>query len=195
MAGAGRVRSLGGEVRLLISGGWSAAAEKEVAAGGFDRLEFHSGEHADLRFLAPYKAQIKSLAIMSGEWGSAAGLDELDELRSLSLGPALKGLDFSALSRLQRLNVDGWLPRYAQSLFQCQRLESLRIEGYDGNDCERFGELSQLRRLTLAKGKLVSPAGLARCSKLEAIDLAHLRRLTDIAELARMDALARARVQ
>lgn len=179
----------GKEVRLLVSGGWSAAADREIATGGFDRLEFHGGDYSDFRFLAPYKSSIKSLAIMSGTWASAAGLGELDELRSLSLGPALKGLDFSALPHLQRLNIDRWMPRYAQTLSQCRQLESLRIEGYDGHDCERFGELPQLRRLTLAKGKLASLAGLARCRKLEAIDLAHLRKLTDITEIAHIDTL------
>lgn len=128
MPGAGRTRTFNGkEIRLLISGGWSAEAEREVAAGGFDRLEFHFGEYEDLRFLAPYKAQVKSLAILSGQWKSAAGLDALDELRSLSLGPSMKGLDFSVLPHLQRLNIDGWMPGYARTLFQCAQLESLRI--------------------------------------------------------------------
>jgi hypothetical protein len=190
MAGAGRVRALGSnEVRLLVSGGWTPAAEAEVAAGGFDRLEFHSGDYEDFRFLAPYKAQIRSLAIMSGNWASAAGLEELDALRTLSIGPALKGLDLSLLPGLRRLNIDGWLPRYASSLFRCAQLESLRIEGYDGGDCERFGALAQLRRLTLAKGKLVSFNGLAQCGSLEALSLSHLRKLTDIAEVARLGAL------
>lgn len=190
MAGAGRTRSLDGkEVRLLISGGWSAEAEKEVEAGGFDRLEFHSGEYEGLRFLAPYKAQIKSLAILSGQWKSADGFDALDELRSLSLGPAMSGLDFSTVPHLRRLNIDGWLPGYARTLFQCGNLESLRIEGYNGIDCERFGELAQLQRLTLVKGKLASLAGIARCHKLEAIELAHLRKLTDINEVGNTSSL------
>lgn len=190
MAGAARTRTLDGkELRLLVSGGWSAAAEKEVAAGGFDRLEFHSGDYEDLRFLAPYKAQIKSLAILSGKWKSVAGLDALHQLRALSLGPAMKGLDFSALPQLQRLNLDRWMPSYARTLFQCAKLESLRIEGYNEIDCKRFGELAQLRRLTLARGKLVSLAGLARCRKLEVIDLAHLRKLTDITELGNISTL------
>ena len=184
----GRVKSLDGKMRLLISG-WSADAEKEVAAGGFDRLEFHGGDFKDFAFLVPHRTHITSLAIFSGTWGSAARLEELDALRSLSIGPALKDLDFSRLSQLERLNIDGWLPRYARTLFKCPTLKSLRIEGYDGADCMRFGELAQLTRLTLAKGKLASLSGLARCTNLESIDFAYLRKLTDITEIESIDTL------
>lgn len=184
----GRVKSLDGKVRLLING-WSSEAEKEVAAGGFDRLEFHGGDFGDFGFLVPHKSQIKALAIFSGIWSSAAQLEELAALRSLSIGPALKGLDFSLLSQLERLNIDGWVPRYARTLFECPTLKSLRIEGYDGADCMRFGELAQLTRLTLAKGKLASLSGLARCRNLESIEFAYLRKLTDIAEIENIDAL------
>ncbi|TLY51146.1 MAG: hypothetical protein E6K53_08275 [Gammaproteobacteria bacterium] len=187
---AGRVKTLDGKhIRLLVGGGWSVDVEREIAAGGFDRLEFHHGDYDDFRCLLPYKAQVKAIALFSGEFGSAAGLAELDELRSLSVGPALKGLDFSTLARLEELNLDGWLPRYAKTLFQCANLKSLRIEGYDGANCERIGELRELRRLTLAKGKLSSLQGLAACGKLASIHLAHLRKLSDISEIERIPTL------
>jgi hypothetical protein len=161
-----------------------------VAAGGFDVLELHSGDYDDLTFLIPHRDAIESLAILGGVWKSTKGLAALHRLRALTVGPPLdRDVDLSTLPQLAVLNIEGWLPRYSQTLFKCAHLTSLRIEGYDGHDCRKIGQLAELRRLTLAKGGLRSLDGLSGCARLEAIEVAHLRRLTDISELEHIGTL------
>jgi hypothetical protein len=191
MPSVSRIPSLGGDrIRLAIGGSWSAQADAEVSAGGFDVVEFHSGDYEDFTFLIPHRDVIESLSILGGRWKSTRGLESLHKLRALTVGPPLdKSFDFSALPRLETLNIDGWLPRYARTLFTCAHLTSLRIEGYGGKDCRELASLAQLRRLTLAKGALTSLQGLSACSMLESIALAHLRKLTDVSEIAQIPTL------
>ena len=185
MPNVGRVKSIqGGPIRLLIKG-WAPDVEKELAAGGFDRVEFHGGEYDSFAALVPFKDKIASIAVFGGTWRSAGGLAALSELRAFTAGTRLPAdLDFRLLPQLRELNFDAWLPGYAKSVFDCKNLRALRIEGYGGKDCSEIGRLTDLRRLSLAKGSLQSLQGLAGCSGLEAIELAHLRKFSDLAEIA-----------
>lgn len=186
MSGARIIESLTGETRLIVSGGWSAEAADCVARHDFDRLEFHGGEYEDFRFLRPWAGKIASLAIASGVWKSARGLEELTSLRALRLGPPLKGVDFASLALLRTLGLESWSPAYAKTLFECRRLEWLHIEGFAEQNCEHIGRLGSLEGLSLARGKLASLEGLAGCTKLRALQLAHLRKLSDIAAIGDM---------
>jgi hypothetical protein len=160
-----------------------------VAEGDFDRLEFHGGEYGDFRFLQPYSDKIASLSIPSGTWLSADGLEDLTSLRSLNIGPPLKGVDFSALPQLETLGLGAWTAGYAKTLFDCKRLKWLHVEGFGDLTCERMGRLSQLEGLSLARGKLTSLAGLARCSRLRAVQLTHLRKLSDLSGIEDMGSI------
>jgi hypothetical protein len=181
------IESLDGNgTRLVVSGGWSEGAVACMARHDFDRLEFHGGEYEDFRFLRPWAAKIASLAIPSGAWKSARGLEELTSLRALRLGPPLKGVDFASLASLQTLGLESWTPAYAKTLFECTRLEWLHIEGFAEPDCEHIGRLGTLEGLSLVRGKLASLGGLAGCTKLRALQLAHLRKLSDIATIGDM---------
>jgi hypothetical protein len=189
MPSVSRIKSLrDNRVRLLIRGEWSAEAGEAIAAGGCDVVEFHSGDYQDFTCLTPYADALHSIAIVSGVWKSAAGLETLHKLQSLRVGVRLeKDVDFSVLPQLATLNIEGWLPHYARTLFRCQQLSFLRLEGYAGQDCREIGQLTRLRRLMLAKGRLQSLQGLSTCAELQAIELSHLPRLTDIADI---DAIA-----
>jgi hypothetical protein len=185
-----RIKSLeGNQVRLLIKG-WSPDVENELAAGDFDRIEFHGGEYENFAALVPHRKKISSIVIFNGTWRSAEGLTALSELRALTIGTRLpKDLDFRSLSQLRELNFDAWMPAYSKMVFDCENLEVLRIEGYDERDCSEIGRLSKLRRLSLAKGALQSLDGLAACSKLEAIELSHLRKFANLEEIEHLPAL------
>jgi hypothetical protein len=187
MSNVGRAKSIqGGPTRLLIKG-WSPEVDKELAAGGFDRVEFHGGEYDSFAALVPYQDKIASIAVFGGTWRSADGLAALSQLRAFTVGARLPAdLDFRSLPQLHELNFDAWLPAFAKTVFECQNLGSLRIEGYGGKDCSEIGRLADLRRLCLAKGSLQSLDGLASCGKLEAIELAHLRKFADLGEIAHL---------
>ncbi|HEU4634741.1 MAG TPA: hypothetical protein VFS41_01075, partial [Edaphobacter sp.] len=190
MTGASIVKSPAGEVtRLIVSGGWSTEAAAHVAESHFDGLEFHGGEYANFRFLKPCAAKITSLSILSGTWLSADGLEDLTSLRSLNIGPQLKGVDFSALTRLETLGLGAWTSGYAKTLFDCRFLKWLHIEGFGGTTCENIGRLKQLVGLSLARGSLTSLAGLSGCAWLRAIQLAHLRKLNDIVDIGALGAI------
>jgi hypothetical protein len=114
----------------------------------------------------------------------------LDRLVNLTVNAKLdKRFDFTALKALAFANVNAWQPHYEASLLRVPTLRALRIEGYSGSDCRAFAGLGALQRLTLAKGKLKSLAGIGACAKLKALELAHLRALADISELAACNAL------
>lgn len=181
--------SAGKEDRLIVSGGWSTEAAALVAEGHFDRLEFHGGDYADFSFLRPYADKIASLSIMSGTWLSADGLEGLGELRSLYIGPPLKGVRFSSLLRLETLGLGAWTAAYAKTLFDCKRLKWLHIEGFGDSACDNVGRLNELEGLSLARGKLTSVAGLARCSRLRAVQLTHLRKLSDISAMGGIESI------
>lgn len=190
MPDVGIVKSIAGsESRLVVSGGWSAEAASGVANGNFDRLEFHGGEYDDFGFLEPYKDKIASLSILSGKWSGAEGLENLTALRSFVLGVSLKGVDFSRLSRLESLSLGAWTAGYSKKLLGCRGLKSLHIEGFSESTCDSFGGLTGLESLSLARGKLATLAGLAKCARLRVLQLAHLRKLEDVAEIGRMPSL------
>ncbi|MGA9334710.1 MAG: hypothetical protein WBV39_10580 [Rudaea sp.] len=174
---------LGGGVRLLVKNGWSRQADDAMSAGGFDALELRGGEYPDLDCLIAHGSAIRSL-ILECEVGDASALGGLGSLANLTLNAKLgKGFNFTSLKSLTFANFNAWQPHLASSLFHSPTLRVLRIEGYDVVDCHAFGGLRSLERLTLAKGKLKSTAGLSHCPRLRALDFAHLRHLKDISEL------------
>lgn len=189
MPTAGVVEGLDGATRLIVSGGWSDAAVAALSARSFDRVEFHGGEYEDFGFLAPFAANIVSLALPSGAWASARGLEALTSLRTLALGSPLEGVDFSRLENLRGVSLGAWSKAYGRSLFECRRLEWLHVEGFADEDCTRIARLPALASLSLARGRLESLAGLRHCTSLRALQLAHLRRLADVAEVASLQAL------
>src|SRR5215469_13800012 len=122
MASANRIKSLDGTtVRLMINGGWSPDADREVVAANFDVLEFHGGSYDDFCFLAPYAKNIRSLYIFDGIWGSSKGLDGLSELREISFGTHIPSVDFAILPSLEFINIDAWYENYLKSLIKCTK--------------------------------------------------------------------------
>ena len=190
MASIGRVNfppQLG--ARLIISGDWSSQCDDEIERGGFDWLELQGAEYVDFSCLVPHAKKITALSI-DVRSKSAAGLSSLYNLQALSVSYDLsRDFDFSALPSLRRLNVDSWIPRYNATVFKSKFLESLRIEGYSGADCLEFSQLAELRSLRLAKGSLTTLKGLSGCSRLSAVELSHVRKLSDISELASVPVL------
>jgi hypothetical protein len=189
MPTAGVIQGLDGTKRLVVSGGWSDAAAAAVETQAFDRLEFQGGDYADFNFLVPYAPKIISLAVPSGRWKGARGLDRLTALRALALGSPLKGVDFASIEGLRSLGIEGWSAAYGTSLFACARLEALHIEGFTDADCRRIGRLSALQSLSLARGALETLAGLRDCTSLRAVQLAHLRKLVDVSDVGSMHTL------
>lgn len=123
------------EINLMISGEWSEECDAEIERGGFDKLELSSADYEDYTCLIPHAKRITALSI-GVRSKSAVGLDSLCNLQSLSVGYSQgKDFDFSALPALRRLNISGWFPYYSATLFKSRTLESLRIEGYSGTDC------------------------------------------------------------
>jgi len=189
MPTAGVIQGLDGAKRLLVNGGWSDAAEAAVASQAFDRLEFHGGDYDDFDFLVPYASKIVALAVPSGRWRGAGGLDRLTALRTLALGSPLKGVDFTSIEGLRSLGIEGWSVAYGKSLFECGRLETLHIEGFTDADCRRIGRLSALNSLSLARGALATLDGLRDCTSLRALQLVHLRKLVDVSDVDSMSTL------
>jgi hypothetical protein len=132
----GRVKAFNSTaIRLVVQGGWTPDADREISNGGFDRLELVGGEYADFRCLQAHAEKISSLRI-DVTCKSAEGLSSLQRLKSLSVGNGISTkFDLGSLKALRQLNFDAWHAKYEQSLAHCDQLESLRIEGYDGTDC------------------------------------------------------------
>lgn len=185
-----RLPSLGTDrVRLVVEGPWSPAADAEAERGGFDVLELHRGLQADFSFLVRPAGRIRNLKILCDS-ASPAGLESLLHLESLTLGcPLPRPFDFSALPQLRFVSISAWQPWYAASLFTHPSIESLHIEGYDGDDLSGPAGMPALQSLVLTKGRFKSLAPLARCASLRSISLAHNRALADIGELALMPGL------
>jgi hypothetical protein len=179
-----RERELQGDgIRLIVEGEWSAAAQHEAAAGGFDVLELQRGRQKDFSFLPAQADRIPALWI-NCESDSSSGLEQLAGLSKLTLSfPLRKGFDFRRLTGLKHLRIEAWQANYAETLFAHPAIESLHIEGYDGTDCTAFAAMPQLATLSLAKGKLKDLAPLRRSHSLRTLRLSHLRGLTSIEEL------------
>ncbi|MFY9259849.1 MAG: leucine-rich repeat domain-containing protein [Gallionella sp.] len=192
MSGIKRVKDFSTQkVRLMVEGNWLPSFDIEIHQGGFDILELHRGEYEDFSFLVPHAEKIQALWINAPS-KSSKGLEKLRELRLLSLSYEIgKDINFAAFPKLTDVSFDAWYPWYENSLFANQKLEAIRIEGYDKPDCAEFGKLSGLRKLVLAKGRVKSLEGLRTCMKLEEIQLAHLRQLDDISEVAYIPTLLR----
>jgi hypothetical protein len=190
MSGIKRVTDFASqEVRLMVEGNWLPTFDTEIQQGGFDILELHRGEYDDFSFLVPYAEKIQSLWINAPS-KSSRGLEKLIELRSLNLSYGIgKDIDFSAFPKLKTVNFDAWYSWYEKSLFANQNVEEIRVEGYDKFDCAEFGKIRGLRKLVLAKGRVKSLDGLRTCTKLEEIQLAHLRQLEDISEVEYISSL------
>jgi len=185
-----RERELQGDgIRLIVEGEWTAAAQREAAAGGFDVLELQRGRQKDFSFLPALGDRLPALWI-NCESDASNGLEELTQLPALTLSfPLRKPFDFRRLAGLRRLRVEAWLPWYADTLFAHPTLQALHIEAYDGSDCAAFAAMPSLTSLSLAKGKLKTLAPLPSSPSLRELRLSHLRALSSVEEVRQLPLL------
>jgi hypothetical protein len=154
MGTTARIKALfSNDIRLLITQP-SEEADSELARGGYARVELR-GNFENLDFLLPHKARINALDLVGGRFASMHGLGDLSDLQSLSTSVGLDAnATLSELSKLVRLNFNGWRRRFEPQVLDCARLQHLRIEGYDRADCSAFAVLNDLRSVCFARGAL-----------------------------------------
>jgi hypothetical protein len=92
-----------------------------------------------------------------------------------------KDFDFSIFSNLEVCKIF-WTKRI-KGLFEVQTLRHLNIVDYPGTDFSELSELSELIRLQLSSGRLLTTFGLEKLRKLRDLDLSNCKKLTGMARL------------
>lgn len=74
--------------------------------------------------------------------------------------------------------------RGCDSLFDCESLQMLYLNGYDGENLTHFIRLSRLESLILLNAKITNLRGISHLSNLKFLRLGNLKQLTSISDLS-----------
>lgn len=131
---------------------------------------------------------LRGLQLISGTIKDLSPVSELLDLERLSFScHSRRAIDFSGLKRLQSCSMN-WLPG-AESVFRCEGLESLYLDGAKEAQLAGINELRSLKRLTIANSNLSSLAVLDDLFQLEKLELLNCRKLSQIDGLYRFERL------
>jgi hypothetical protein len=120
---------------------------------------------------------LRGLVLIAGTIEDLSPVSELLDLERLKLScHSRRSLDFSGLKRLQSCSIN-WLPG-GESVFRCEGLESLYLDGVKGAQLAGISELKSLKKLTIANSNLNSLAVLDGLCQLEKLELLNCRKLT-----------------
>lgn len=131
---------------------------------------------------------LRGLELISGTIEDLSPVAELVGLERLNLScHSRRSVDFSGLQRLQSCSMN-WL-RGGESVFRCEGLESLYLDGVKEAQLAGISELTSLKKLTIANSNLSSLAALDGLFQLEKLELLNCRKLTQIDGLGRFECL------
>ncbi|MFZ6732651.1 hypothetical protein ACO0LG_12070 [Undibacterium sp. Ji42W] len=179
-------------LETLSISGTDENSVRRISEFKFDLLQLVNGGEIwhDLRFLIPFKNNIKKLRV-SGIFNGFLGLEMLSELTQLDLEdyPPLPVVDLSSLIEL-RICKMGWSPKiFGERFFSIPVLEEISITRYRGVNCVEIGLAKKLRHLKLRHGKLESLNGIEGCSLLEEMRFIKVTGLTSLDGIAACKAL------
>lgn len=177
---------------VLLDSGWRPEYAKTMKRENLSALSLRITDD-DLSFLQEVPP-LRGLVLNAGAARDLSAVEQLTELESLTLNTVSRPrmtLDFKAFPNLRHLGVY-WNPGF-DSIFECQRLETLYVFGPPDPDLERFGSLTTLRRLEVSQGRrLTTTRGVERLSELRFLGLysqSSLSSLTGVGELGNLEHL------
>ncbi|MFZ6736075.1 hypothetical protein ACO0LG_29440 [Undibacterium sp. Ji42W] len=188
---------LGLEYRVLSVDDTIADENREaIMTGKYDALCLVGGSCSDLSFFASSRNKVRDLWVKNFGPTDIIGIENLCNLKSLHLEtgsellPKGKQLDFSAFPNLESCLIY-WRKEYSRNLFDCPKLQFLRMYEYDRKALTELSNMTSLRELSLTQSAIVSLEGLESVSSLESLDLAYLRKLNDISAIRSLSRLKR----
>ena len=169
--------------RLVCHFGWNNETTQEFISRNFECLILNGGAF-DLPDLGAKAALLKRLGLASSS--NIKGLGQFKNIEILTVAwlPA-NGLDLSVFPRLKELSFEDE-KKLEEQLPRQKNLETLSIDKFSGKDCSEFSKINSLRSLWLAQGSVRSLRGLEMCPRLESIELAYIRNLSDLAVLGEL---------
>jgi hypothetical protein len=178
---------------LVVTGRWSAAAERLVAAGEVDGvwLNYARGfSEPDLEFLDAWP--IRRLKVLDRKLTDLTPLERLGSaIRVLSVQAGSGAvIDLAKFPRLSKMGVSWHLIR--ETIGRAPGLQIVTALDYDESDLWPFARNEALRFLALKNApRLESLAGVQELSQLTTLHVRLARRLQDISDVSYVSATLR----
>jgi Leucine-rich repeat (LRR) protein len=156
-------------------------------------IEINQGkgwEGAELSFLSKFP-HLLAFEVFDFRLKSVEPIHSLHNLRRLGVSTYCRTeIRFSEFQDLVSCSLE-WRPK-AKSLFDCQTLQHLFLNRYNGKDVDAFATLNNLESLAILNAPVQNLHGLRGLGKLRSLRLGGLRRLSSLAgieELANLEEL------
>lgn len=110
-------------------------------------------------------------------------LTSLPALETLSISPPPNvEIDFPNIPSLRHCSIQWW--NGANSILECNKLESLYISHSKEKDLQFLDKLSHLKTLTISQSTIHSLVGLEKLTMLTRLELIHLKTLSAFGQLS-----------
>lgn len=170
--------------RLIVTGPWNSHGISEIDASSVTEvvLNYASGFcDSDISFVSGFK-NVRNVHILATVKTGFEALTSLPALETLSISPPPKvGIDFPNIPSLRHCSIQWW--NGANSILDCNMLESLYISHSNEKDLKFLEKLSRLKSLTISQSTIHSLVGLEKLTMLTKLELVHLRTLSTFDQL------------
>lgn len=171
--------------RLIVTGPWNSHDISDIDTSSITEvvLNYVLGFcDSDISFVSGFK-NVKNIHILATVQTGFEVLTSLPALESLSISPPPHAaIDFPNIPSLKHCSIQWWYG--ANSLLECNTLESLYISHSKEKDLKFLEKLSRLKTLTVSQSTIHSLVGLEKLTLLTKLELFHLRTLSTFDQLS-----------
>lgn len=178
----------GGSEGFTLKGNWEPEIMNILMEASVDELRLSGIEWPDFTVLAPIAKKVKRLLITAAT-AKSTGLENFSEIKYFLLDePISPAFDLSCFKRLEKA-VLCWDKKYPDSFFSLPYLTKLKLRHFDEGNCEKIGESSSIKDLSILESKISSLEGLQDLQSLKSLTIAYIRNLENISSLSELSSL------
>lgn len=181
---------------LVFEGSWKDEYINILSQPSISGLTwvFGSKPKENIEFLEKLqKVGLKSVVIRETSVKDLTPLSLLPNLEMIMIEALYTSCpDFSEFPNLKYLLLN--YRASAKSMFECQNLEYLHVEGYPHTDFSAISHMSKLRNLVIRGGKLTSLKGIENLKSLEQLDIYKLNKLENLEGIEHLPNLSDIRI-
>jgi hypothetical protein len=167
--------------KAILTGPWNEKVHRDLIDRRPNELVLNSSfgwRGTNIDFVQDY-SWLKSISILNFRTEDVSAVHGLRELSQLEIITYCKTkLDFAAFPHLKVCSLE-WRSS-AMSLFECVTLEKLFLNRYKGHSSEPFGQLINLKELSILNGPIREIVSLQKLQQLESLRLAGLSKLNSL---------------
>jgi len=170
--------------RLIVTGPWNSHGISEIDISSVTEVVLnyaHGFCSSDISFLSGFK-NVRNIHILTSVQTGFEALTSLPTLKTLSISPPPNAvIDFTNIPSLRHCSIQWW--NGANSILDCNMLESLYISHSKEKDLKFLEKLSRLKSLTISQSTIHSLVGLEKLKMLTKLELIHLKTLSTFGQL------------